>query len=467
LGYGEGTIGMIITRPLLALATCLIALALPAAAAAESQWPEDPAVEERPRDLPPWLFASRLGRPLDDRTRDEAGLSDMSAVLLRATPSAAIEPDPLTLRSTGEDESSDLRVLLGKGERWHLMRFGAAAASKPQEAKVTAYGAVAYVPPSLAASRPGGGLGYGPVVAPGAAFGLGLDEQEEPVSLGLKGSVSEFEGGAEYRSVGRRLERLVSGPPSQRDREGTEVWVAQRLGLLRLRLAQSDLADNVDRNPALPRTNRVQTAITAQVAPRAWPILGLTYARGDSERTWLTGDGRPRATDQQTFDSLSSSAYYGGPRWDVSTSSTYSTSRDVARSDHEMTMLYHDLRFTLRPTESLVVSPSVSTGVDRYEWSDTRNNNGSASLLLSFGPPGSWWKLWAFSAYTASQSTDRTVDGRTVSLSGGLSCGLGRLLGGPTSLSFQAGYERYDDAVYPESSARGAFGLVRLRVAAF
>jgi hypothetical protein len=458
---------MISTRLLLALAICLIALALPVTAAAESPWPEDPAVEERPRDLPPWLFASRLGRPLEDRPRDDAGLSDMSAVLLRDAPSVGIQPDPLTLRSTGEDESSDLRVLLGKGERWHLMRFGAAAASSPQEAKVTAYGAVAYVPPSLAASRLGGGLGYGPVVAPGAAFGLGLEEQEEPVSLGLKGSVGDFEGGAEYRSVGRRLERLVSGPPSQRDREGTEVWVAQRLGLLRLRLAQSDLADNVDRNPALPRTTRAQIAITGQVAPRAWPILGLTYARGESERVWLTGDGRPRATDQQTFDSLSGSAYYGGPRWDVSTSSTYSTSRDVARSDHEMTMLYHDLRFTLRPTEALVVAPAVSTGVDRYEWSDTRNNNGSASLLLSFGPPGSWWKLWAFSAYTASQSTDRTVDGRTVSLSGGLSCGLGRLLGGPTTLSFQAGYERYDDAVYPESSARGAFGLVRLRVAAF
>ena len=198
-------------------------------------------VEERPRDLPPWLFASRLGRPLDDRPRDDSGLSDMSAVLLRDAPSAAIQSDPLTLRSTGEDDSSDLRVLLGKGERWHLMRFGAAAASRPQEAKVTAYGAVAYVPPSLAASRPEGGLGYGPVVSPGAAFGLGPEEQEEPVSLGLKGSVSDFEGGAEYRSVGKRLERLVSGPASQRDREGTEVWVVQRLGLVRLRLSQSEL----------------------------------------------------------------------------------------------------------------------------------------------------------------------------------------------------------------------------------
>jgi hypothetical protein len=347
------------------------------------------------------------------------------------------------------------------------MRFGAAAASRPQEAKVTAYGAVAYVPPSLAASRPEGRLGYGPVVSPGAAFGLGLEEQEEPVSLGLKGSVSNFESGAEYRSVGKRFERLVTGPASQRDREGTELWVAQRLGLLRLRVSQSELADNVDRNPAQPRTTRVQTAISAQLAPRAWPILGVTYATGDSERTWLTGDGRPRATEEQTFDSMSGNIYYGAARWDVSGSSTYITSRDVAQPDHTMTMLYHDLRLSLRPLESLVIAPAVSTGLDRYEWSDTRSNTTSASLLLSYGPPTSWWKLWTLGAYTASQASDGTVDGRTMSLSGGLSCGLGRLLGGPTSLSFQAGYERYDDSVYRDSSARGAFGLVRLKVVSF
>jgi hypothetical protein len=459
---------MIITRLLLAVAT-LISIALPSIAAGESQWlddprSEEPRIEERPRDLPPWLFASRLGRPLDDRPRDESGLSDMTAVLLRDAPGAAVHSDPLTLRSTGEDDSSDLRVLLGKGERWHLMRFGAAAASRPQEAKVTAYGAVAYVPPSLAASRPEGGLGYGPVVSPGAAFGLGLEEQEEPVSLGLKGSISDFEGGAEYRSVGRRFERLVSGPASQRDREGTELWVAQRLGLVRLRVSQSELADNVDRDPALPRTTRVQTAISAQLAPRAWPILGVTYATGDSERAWLTGDGRPRATEEQTFDSMSGNIYYGAARRDVSGSSTYITSRDVAQSDHTMTMLYHDLRLTLRPLESLMIAPAVSTGLDRYEWSDTRSNTTSASLLLSYGPPTSWWKLWTLGAYTASRASDGTMDGRTMCLSGGLSCGLGRLLGGPTSLSFQAGYERYDDSVYRDGSARGAFGLVRLKV---
>ena len=60
----------------------------------------------------------------------------------------------------------------------------------------------------------------------------------------------------------------------------------------------------------------------------------MTYAKGDSERVWFTGDGLPRATEEQTFDSLSGSAYYAGPRWDVSASSTYITSRDVAQPDH-------------------------------------------------------------------------------------------------------------------------------------
>ena len=174
------------------------------------------------------------------------------------------------------------------------MSFGANANARPQEVKVTAYGAVAYLP-SLSAPRPDGGLGFGPATAPGAAFGLGLDEPEEPVSLGFKGELGGLglEGGAEYRSVGKRLERVVTGPASQKDREGTEVWLAQRLGLLRLKLSQSDLSDNVDRDPALPRTTKAQTSVSAQFAPRAWPIFGLTYATGTPSAPGSPGRAAP------------------------------------------------------------------------------------------------------------------------------------------------------------------------------
>ncbi len=459
---------MLITRHLIILAIALIGIALPLGTAqAGSQWPVDPAVEERPPDLPPWLIASRLGRPLDDVSRYDAGglagLSDLGAVLLRDLPSEAIEPDPLTLRTSTTDESTDLRYLLGKGERWHLMRFGAAAGSRPQEARATAYGAVAYLPRSILGSRPDAGIGFGPA----AASSLGIDDQEEPISLGFKGELAGLEGGAEYRSVGKRMERVVAGPASQKDTEGTEVWLAQRMGLLRLKLAQSDLSDNVDRNPALPRTRKRQTALSAQLTPSGWPIFGLTYATGDSERVWLASEGRARTVERQTYDSVAGSAYYAGPGWDISGTSTYGYSRDPGRPDRELTMLYHDLSLTLRPAESISMIPSISTGRERYEWSATSYQTDSMSLLLSYTPTASWWSLWTLGAYTTSQTSDRTVDGRTMSVSGGLACGLGRILGGRASLSIEAGYDRYVDSAYPDASARGAFGLVLLKVASF
>jgi hypothetical protein len=49
-----------------------------------------------------------------------------------------------------------------------------------------------------------------------------------------------------------------------------------------------------------------------------------------------------------------------------------------------------------------------------------------------------------------------------MSVSGGLACGLGRILGGCASLSIEAGYDRYVDSVYPD-----AFGLVLLKITSF
>jgi hypothetical protein len=89
------------------------------------------------------------------------------------------------------------------------------------------------------------------------------------------------------------------------------------------------------------------------------------------------------------------------------------------------------------------------------------------SLLLTYTPTATRLSLWTLGAYTTSQAADRTVDGRTMSVSAGLSYGLGALLGAQTSVSLQAGYDRYVDAIYPDSSTRGAFGLVLFRVAAF
>src|SRR6185503_4830436 len=332
------------SRPLTAVTIMLLMLALPPGVAhATDDSPVDQGVAERPPDLPSWLIASRLGRPLDDGEDGMGGdgLRDLDAVLLRQAP-APVQPAPLTLRTPGED-TSDLRAFLGRAERWHLMTFGANAGSRPQEVRISAYGAVAYVP-SLSLTRSDGALGF----------------KGQLGTLGL-------EGGADYRSVGKQLERVVPGPASQKDREGTEAWLAQRLGVLRLQVSQSELSDNVDRDPSLPRTTRTQPAVSALLTPRAWPIFGLTYATGDSEKVWL-GEGRPHTVARQSFDSVAGSVYYGTSWFDLTGSSTYSFSRTPGRTDRDVTSLYHDLSLTLRPVKVFAVTPSVSNGVDRSEW---------------------------------------------------------------------------------------------------
>ena len=88
-------------RPLVALSFALIVVAsLAGVAHGGSPWPVDPSVEERPPDLPPWLIASRFGRPLDEPPREDVtaagGLSDLDAVLLRDAPQP-IEETPQRL----------------------------------------------------------------------------------------------------------------------------------------------------------------------------------------------------------------------------------------------------------------------------------------------------------------------------------------------------------------------------------
>ena len=63
----------------------------------------------------------------------------------------------------------------------------------------------------------------------------------------------------------------------------------------------------------------------------------------------------------------------------------------------------------------------------------------------------------AISSFDDSDKVTNAIDGL-------LACAV---VDGHNGLSFQAGYERYDDSVYRDSSARGLFGLVRLKVVAF
>jgi hypothetical protein len=132
-----------------------------------------------------------------------------------------------------------------------------------------------------------------------------------------------------------------------------------------------------------------------------------------------------------------------------------------------MLLVNHDFSLSLQPVDAVTVIPALSLGQARYEWSGVRSDTGSASLALTYAPPRSRWFASTFLSYTTTRTSDDTVDARTVSVSGAVGCGLGRLLGLPATLSVEAGYDRYLDGVLPQYSSTAVSVFVLLRVAAY
>lgn len=359
------------------------------------------------------------------------------------------EPELSVFRTSFIDrEPTDLRLLVTSGERWHLMEVGASVTLAELDAKVTAFGQLPHIvmEPEL------------PVMV--------FDESRKPASLNVTARVGGFEAGGQYRSVGKRLEALIKAPASHRDREGHEIWVAQRFETLRVRVANSELTDNVDANLALPRTTKAQTSITAELGLDGWPVLGMTGASGAATRVRLMNDGRESAPERHEFESITGSLYYyGGPVWSVSLYSTLSRSRHAVRSDDDMT-LDHGLSLTLQPHEAFTVTPTLSLGQERYEPSRRGIDTGSAGLTLSYAPRANSWWASGWAGYTTTRARDASTDARSVSVSGALTYGLGRWLPG-CSVSVQAGYDRYVDVAARESATQAVSGFVLFKLAAF
>jgi hypothetical protein len=448
------------------LAVCLVAIAAPVAGAgggsvASSSRTQEPPTPDRDwrsgaatRALDEWLlFLHLMAAGVDGPSSSRQSLSLDGAFDLQpgAAPSVeGLDSSELSLGTSVVDkEPSDLRFLVGEGDRRHLMQIGTVAASRRSGARLTAYGQVAYTPRDP----------LEPWETESGAHQL--------VAAGVRGEVDQLEIGAEYRSFGKRLERLLAGVQNRKDQEGGEVWVARRFGPIRLRLSQSELSDNVDENPARPRTTRAQSALTTELGVPAWPTLALTYATGRSERVAVGAAARGQPPDRQDFDGLTASSYLSGAGWEVTLSSTYTRSRDRAIGDHETTALCHDLSASLHLSQAVTLTPAVSLGQDRYGWSSERSDTQTMSVTLSYQPPYQRWHAWALASYTRSRSSDASVDASSTSAVAAIAWELGRLPIGRASVAVEGGYDRYLDAVSPVSSSNGAFVLFRFKIASF
>jgi hypothetical protein len=375
---------------------------------------------------------------MDDEPRLDYAI--MPRVPARGGPSPGV-----TFRLLGDE-----RELLHESERWRSRQFVLLPAPALIDSQLRGRGELASLDPAY----------IGPEsIAGDGAYRL--------LSLALEGEWNGFGYGAGYRSVGKKLEKLARLPPAMRDQKGGEVWLERRIGIGRVRLFLSDFSDNVDRDPARPRTTKTQGGVTTAVTLPAWPTVSLSYLHGASESEAGRRADAGAQSSERWLDTLIASLSYRAAVWTIGVSSTYSASVEKGRPRRETIALAQEVSGSYRPTEAITITSSLSRREEYYDGVDVQNRTTWASLSLAWNRLFQVFQLTASGTYLHTTSTDGYVDGTTTTATASVARHLGKWLWGNGAVSVELGYSGYRDAIYPEASYRDVFGLLRLRVISF
>jgi hypothetical protein len=182
------------------------------------------------------------------------------------------------------------------------------------------------------------------------------------------------------------------------------------------------------------------------------------------ERAWLTRDALRLPPERHAFHAVTGSVHHNAAWWGARLSSTYSSGRDAVHAGHESLALDQDVTIWLRLPGSLTLTSSTAAGHERSSWSRVSTDTASTWLTMSYAPPRGRWHAWGLAGRTVAETSDRSFDVRTLSFVGGLGWDIASHSTGRSTLSLEAGYDRYLDGILPDSSSGSVFGLLLLTI---
>jgi hypothetical protein len=156
----------------------------------------------------------------------------------------------------------------------------------------------------------------------------------------------------------------------------------------------SELTNNVALDPKRPRTTMNLTGAGTTLSIPSGPSLTVAYMTGTGETRKLD---KPGQVQESNISQYSASLYYWHKLWDLSLSSIVVSSQDKTAANVQMQNVYHTVAATLRPTDRIWISPSVSYGDDRYKWNGERVTTPMMSLSMYWQ---SLFNLVDFNSYT-------------------------------------------------------------------
>jgi len=286
----------------------------------------------------------------------------------------------------------------------------------------------------------------------------------------LEQKLNGFNCGLEYRYVAKHLNyfnryKNKTGTKTKvglkNDQEGVEIWGEKNIGSIGFKTFFSRFLDNVDRDPTLPRMLIHKYGVEMKYKMRPLPIwVSFYHSSQQSENNVEMGSSEYQGNQKETYGG--SLKYYGGKRFDITASSSYSFSRDLCHPNQETVSFRNGIRSSIRPAPHLTITPVLSFGEHRYLWYGEHEIHPSAALFLTYHRIFDLINLSFHGRYSQTKNTDESLDNERLTASVGLTWNDKRFFSRKVGYSLSLGYNHYLDNIQPDSSYNSLYASFKL-----
>ena len=286
-----------------------------------------------------------------------------------------------------------------------------------------------------------------------AAISPGDDPSARMMRLGVSGSAGLVRYGMTYRTA----DQTFSQAPGQEQREAWGEW---KNGAMAIRSAVGQRSQ-LDADATGNRVQQSYSRIDVLWGKPAWPHLALKYAQNAASNTIDPLSLFPQRTDHHRVEAA---VGYGGAMWKASLASSYGLETDLMNHGAESQVKTQSITASLRPHETLTITPKLGYRAEQQEWSGGRIDSPSASLSMNY-TQSPRMNFTATGNYSGLRSTDKLIELDSIGGKGIVSLELEPVKDWKPQLSLEGGYNLQVNRLMPSAQTENLSGLLRLVLA--
>ncbi|MEX5213496.1 MAG: hypothetical protein NW703_04975 [Nitrospiraceae bacterium] len=279
----------------------------------------------------------------------------------------------------------------------------------------------------------------------------GESSDQRMIRLALMSAAGSVRYGLAYRLAGKEF---VNAP----DQQIKELWGEWSHGHARLRTSVGEFSNNIDADPARPRTVQTQGTMLLTYARPSWPEFSLSYTRSLIEGSGtMTG----LVPQKSLADRLEGAVAIVRPNWNARMSSSYVVANDQLPSRSDTVSYIQTISSAFRLLAPITFTSMLMYRSDVQEWTGVRIHQPTASFSITYDCAAQI-RFSALGGYGSTRSSDGLLDNESLNSKGILTWyPLDTRL---AQVSFETGYSRTIVGGSVQMMTEDISGLVRFKL---